>query len=92
MTEDASRNRRNKRKPSSFMEEASRYGCRQEYQKRNCPAKKEGGDRQKVVVKKNLPKSNQHLQNPNHRLANGKQPTNPKGKAAETKPKRVRTS
>jgi hypothetical protein len=92
MTEDASRNRR-KRKPSSFMEEVVKQDAVKSNKKKAVAAKKMAETVKKVVVVKKKPAA---VKKPKPKASsaklkaqapNGKQPSNPKRKTAETKPK-----
>jgi hypothetical protein len=93
MTEDASRNRRNKRKPTSFMEEVSKQDEVKSTKKKAVAAKKKAETVKKVVVVKKKPaavkkaKPKASSLKPKSQAQNGKQPSNPKRKTADSKPK-----
>jgi hypothetical protein len=91
MTEGASRNRRNKRTPSSFMDDVVKQDAVKSTKKKAVAAKKKAETVKKVVVvkkkaaavKKSKPKaSSAKLKS---QVQNGKQPSNPKRKTADTK-------
>jgi hypothetical protein len=93
MTEDASRNRRNKRKPTSFMDEVVKQDAVKSTKKKAVAAKKKAETVKKVVVvkkkaaavKKSKPKASSAK--PKSQAQNGKQPSKPKRKTADSKPK-----
>lgn len=92
MTEDASRNRRNKRKPTSFMEEVVKQDAVKSKKKAVAAKKKSETVKKVVVVKKKpaavkKPKPKASSTKPQGQAQNGKQPSNSKRKTADSKPK-----
>jgi hypothetical protein len=92
MSEGASRNRRNKRTPSSFMEDAVKQDAVKSTKKKAVAAKKKAETVKKVVVKKkpaavkkSKPKASSAK--PKSQAQNGKQSSNTKRKTADTNPK-----
>jgi hypothetical protein len=93
MTEDASRNRRNKRKPTSFMDEVVKQDAVKSTKKKAVAAKKKAETVKKVVVVKKKPtaakkpKPTGSSTKSKSQAPTGKQPSNPKSKTADSKPK-----